>query len=1115
MASLLTSSSSSGTATKTDPSTSLSNAIARIQSAGQTPTETAGGSQSFLQQAEGKGLGLLSDALNFINRPSQAVLKGVQAEQLGGGLGQIASAAKQGIEGKGTPIDFRQALLTDNFERQGMTQDQASTAASKFGGALGVATDFLGSGLTDPTTYIGAGAIKDVGKAGLKALDEGLSTAAPDLAAKISQNGGKVALSKVLNPDELATARQTLENSSQGALAKAGPQKFADQALSALDQPAGLKVVGKTVLPLQTLKPLSDAARITSKVDDAGNTISRGAAQIVKESKPAEAITRAFNTYTDTAKQFGNKIANSVKQIQISAGSQAANETVDTINQLNRLAKIAKVSDADVETARNAINDGTSDLVSASLRKAGQTAKADYVDKLAEVYQAAKNVKSSAVDELGQTANDLRGTANDAVKNKAQSNIDVSSIRNEIRDTQQELAAYRGEGIGGKVPLNYTKRFEDAGARLKGLQSDLKKAERSAGTKTNQAIRATNKASGAEDLASRNFISLTRNGKLALMNSPGAVGRELGIDSTEVRSILNSGFLPKGLSTEDFEKAVQAATKTKKDIVEKNFLKHVATTVQGAAEQKATSQAWEHLAQLKDSDGESLVSHEPKPGYDLVETPGGKIYVPSEIKDDVRHVSAVINSDRTIAGFGHMIDEWNKLWRAYATVPLIGGVGFHARNMYGNIFNNVLAGVKNPAVYKDAFKLQTAITKAVKSPLDFSAALRQQGLTGREVEIIERARQDGTIGNFLVEADQHIDPVINEVNKAKRAAQLANPLSRNGAVIKTGTAVGHAIETNARLALYLDQVNKHGDYDLAAQTVRKYLFDYGDLTPFEQHNLRRFIPFYTYMRKNTALQIAQLAQKPGYYATLAKAQNEANIQGNQVNLNGKNVPQYALGEGLIPILGGKNPLLAGINTPFQAATQTLQPLADLIGMVQGKTSKQQTASDVVNTVGGAPAELSKFAIEEATGKDLFTGQDISKESQSQTWLRLGEALSPATSKIASDAEASGDADATRARLISALTGLTTVDLSDQKSDSEVYRRLQNVDTQLSALKSQGVNVPTTQQLQKAGVIPKSPKKASIKKAKSSGRSTSTSVKKVSTRAPSVKKVKIAKPGQKA
>ena len=65
---------------------------------------------------------------------------------------------------------------------------------------------------------------------------------------------------------------------------------------------------------------------------------------------------------------------------------------------------------------------------------------------------------------------------------------------------------------------------------------------------------------------------------------------------------------------------------------------------------------------------------------------------------------------------------------------------------------------------------------------------------------------------------------------------------------------------------------KRGDTPEAAATwANRHHFDYGDLTETEVRALRRVMPFYTFMARNTPLQLASLIKSPGRFATLEKS----------------------------------------------------------------------------------------------------------------------------------------------------------------------------------------------------------------------------------------------------
>ena len=62
--------------------------------------------------------------------------------------------------------------------------------------------------------------------------------------------------------------------------------------------------------------------------------------------------------------------------------------------------------------------------------------------------------------------------------------------------------------------------------------------------------------------------------------------------------------------------------------------------------------------------------------------------------------------------------------------------------------------------------------------------------------------------------------------------------------------------------------------DVAAQEVKAALFDYGDVSRFEQNVLKRFMPFYTWSRKNIPVQFKKLIQNPERAEKLAIAKQQ-------------------------------------------------------------------------------------------------------------------------------------------------------------------------------------------------------------------------------------------------
>ena len=170
-------------------------------------------------------------------------------------------------------------------------------------------------------------------------------------------------------------------------------------------------------------------------------------------------------------------------------------------------------------------------------------------------------------------------------------------------------------------------------------------------------------------------------------------------------------------------------------------------------------------------------------------------------------------------------------------------------------------------------------------------------------ELFNAALDNGVLGRGQYHAD--IDQAIEkELPKGREARTILGKAwkytgSSDNPILQAGFRFGGGVENNARLALFIDRVNKGDDYKTAAQVVKKYLFDYEDLSPFEQQVMKRVAPFYTWSRKNIPLQIQAIASQPDKVQKLNIVKN--NIEQGAYVPEPENVPDYVKGSGPIYI----------------------------------------------------------------------------------------------------------------------------------------------------------------------------------------------------------------------
>ena len=198
------------------------------------------------------------------------------------------------------------------------------------------------------------------------------------------------------------------------------------------------------------------------------------------------------------------------------------------------------------------------------------------------------------------------------------------------------------------------------------------------------------------------------------------------------------------------------------------------------------------------------------------------------------------------------VQNWWKRW-TLGVFP-----AYHTRNMAGNIWNNSLAGVRNPLRYKDAYEIQRGFNGTLKTAtgsIDYK-------------DIYEMARDRGVLGRGFYGGD--IPSAIDDALMKGKWLTVGS----NNKLVRGGMKVGRAIEENARLAHFVDKLSKGMSPDDAARSVKKFLFDYTELTPTEQNVFKRVMPFYQWSRKNIPLQLEMFVRRPGQQMIPIKFKHE-------------------------------------------------------------------------------------------------------------------------------------------------------------------------------------------------------------------------------------------------
>ena len=103
--------------------------------------------------------------------------------------------------------------------------------------------------------------------------------------------------------------------------------------------------------------------------------------------------------------------------------------------------------------------------------------------------------------------------------------------------------------------------------------------------------------------------------------------------------------------------------------------------------------------------------------------------------------------------------------------------------------------------------------------------------------------------------------------------------------------IGRAFENNARWAHFIQKWQEGASFEQAGKSVKRFLFDYQELTPWEQDYAKTVIPFYTWMRKNIPLQIEMLIERPEFYAKIPKIMGEIEAMSASLAEDNGNIPK--------------------------------------------------------------------------------------------------------------------------------------------------------------------------------------------------------------------------------
>ncbi|MEX1123107.1 MAG: hypothetical protein WED82_13275 [Balneolales bacterium] len=278
-------------------------------------------------------------------------------------------------------------------------------------------------------------------------------------------------------------------------------------------------------------------------------------------------------------------------------------------------------------------------------------------------------------------------------------------------------------------------------------------------------------------------------------------------------------------------------------------------------------------------------------------------------------------------------DKVHQMWKQTA----LFSAGFHLRNAIGNMYNMWVSGMPIPKIAQYQKRAIEDITKKGKNLDEFKrqglmeeSIYRQDfGAASPEKELMKRVqRADSPLKGRLRDPDK-VDPITGQARPSVSSVYDA------------------PFDASRELGLNIDLFNRYAHFRYlrdqglspakAAEKVREVLFDYSALTKTERQ-IKRVVPFYTWMRNNIPFQLKALATNPKKAAQTDKFIS-ATVEG--AGIDPETVPEWVQdafnpaisgdGEGSGQFAGLNLPLsdLSSLSNPLRMATGALTPLAKL------------------------------------------------------------------------------------------------------------------------------------------------------------------------------------------
>lgn len=353
-----------------------------------------------------------------------------------------------------------------------------------------------------------------------------------------------------------------------------------------------------------------------------------------------------------------------------------------------------------------------------------------------------------------------------------------------------------------------------------------------------------------------------------------------------------------------------------------------------------------------------------KEGLERIKIKGLEGYAASpEVRSALEHT---VNGYSSLGPLEDAVRSWHYVTNQFKKISTYWWPSFHFRNAVSNLWQITLAGVRDPLDAFRGYKTLWNVGKFMKR--GYRGEKLAKALTGalgkKEYNLYKEFVENGLggVGRYFGDLDE--------------------ALIKRNFLDRAGGSVGNYLEDSSKFSLYMQRRKAGFTADAAAAEVRKYLFDYADLTDFERIVLKGVTPFYTWTRNNIPLQLGILIQKPSKINMLGAVKRSIESMQDGKPMDERLLPQW-MREGYNIYLG-QNP-------------NGIQKFLKLEGFLP--TIDLNMYGDIGGEVTGQLSPLIKTPLEIFTNYDFFFKRQLS-EYPGQKVNVAGIEMSPELGKIA-------------------------------------------------------------------------------------------------------------------